>query len=518
MKNTFSQSMAWLHTWGGLLFGWILFAIFLTGSLSVFDREITHWMQPEITNHEVSVAEALNIGGDYLQANVADSPSWFLLPPTIRNPGMAVFWQEGEEFEHVTLDPVSGEVLLRDTEGGHFFVHFHFELNSGVIGRWVVGLVAMMMLVGLLTGIVIHKRIFKDFFTFRPKSGAQRSWLDAHNALGVLTLPFLLVITFSGLAIFAFMYIPSPIKLLYGSSLEDQDEFFHEAHPHVHLEPSGESAPLLLLGGFAERARKAFGGNQIWFLSIDHPGDKNAVVTAGGLNEDRLTLSSQRILFNGVSGEVLQNGITMQPAAQTQRVLSGLHFAQFGGYITHWLYFLSGLIGAAMIATGLILFTVKRRRQYAGANEVSPGFLKFAEKMNVAAVAGPILASLAYFWSNRLLPLDLAHHASWEIGAFFGVWLGSLTHALLRSAHKAWFEQFAAAALLCLTLPLLNLLTTDQHLLATIPAGHWNLAGVDLTVTVMGILFACLVKKLAGRHTKPVANKQAAPLWEFADT
>ncbi|EPM93235.1 membrane protein, partial [Pseudomonas syringae pv. actinidiae ICMP 19070] len=40
--------MAWLHTWVGLLFGWLLFAIFLTGTLSYFKDEITQWMQPEI--------------------------------------------------------------------------------------------------------------------------------------------------------------------------------------------------------------------------------------------------------------------------------------------------------------------------------------------------------------------------------------------------------------------------------------------------------------------------------------
>jgi uncharacterized iron-regulated membrane protein len=47
MKNTFTQSMAWLHTWAGLIFGWLLFAIFVTGTLAVFDKELNHWMQPK---------------------------------------------------------------------------------------------------------------------------------------------------------------------------------------------------------------------------------------------------------------------------------------------------------------------------------------------------------------------------------------------------------------------------------------------------------------------------------------
>ena len=39
--------MAWLHTWVGLWFSWLLFTVFLTGSLAVFSEPITHWMTPE---------------------------------------------------------------------------------------------------------------------------------------------------------------------------------------------------------------------------------------------------------------------------------------------------------------------------------------------------------------------------------------------------------------------------------------------------------------------------------------
>lgn len=67
MKQTLTQSMAWLHTWGGLLFGWLLFAIFLTGSLAVFDQEIDHWMQPEIQQTSVSNAQAVEHAVAYLQ-------------------------------------------------------------------------------------------------------------------------------------------------------------------------------------------------------------------------------------------------------------------------------------------------------------------------------------------------------------------------------------------------------------------------------------------------------------------
>jgi uncharacterized iron-regulated membrane protein len=47
MKENFRQSMAWLHTWTGLVVGWVLYFVFMTGTAGYFDEEITRWMQPE---------------------------------------------------------------------------------------------------------------------------------------------------------------------------------------------------------------------------------------------------------------------------------------------------------------------------------------------------------------------------------------------------------------------------------------------------------------------------------------
>lgn len=47
MKEGFRQCMAWLHTWTGLVVGWILFFVFLTGTTGYVKDEINRWMQPE---------------------------------------------------------------------------------------------------------------------------------------------------------------------------------------------------------------------------------------------------------------------------------------------------------------------------------------------------------------------------------------------------------------------------------------------------------------------------------------
>ena len=46
MFATFRQAMAWLHTWFGLVLGFVLMAAFFFGALSVFDREFDRWAIP----------------------------------------------------------------------------------------------------------------------------------------------------------------------------------------------------------------------------------------------------------------------------------------------------------------------------------------------------------------------------------------------------------------------------------------------------------------------------------------
>ena len=61
--------MAEIHTWTGLICSWVLFVIFLAGSIAFFRAELDVWMQPELPfsdglpDERISLATAL----DYLR-------------------------------------------------------------------------------------------------------------------------------------------------------------------------------------------------------------------------------------------------------------------------------------------------------------------------------------------------------------------------------------------------------------------------------------------------------------------
>src|SRR5690606_28881499 len=214
--RSLTQSMSGLHTWCGLLLGWVLFAIFLTGTLAVFDRELNWWTQPELPATSASQITAVQTAQRWLEREQPNASAWNISLPTERLPSLSVSTGEGRRGVRTLLDAETGAVQeARQSVGGSFFFRVHYTRNMPrTIGLWVVGSAAMAMLVAIISGIVIHKKIFKDFFTFRPAKG-QRSWLDGHNASAVLLLPFHLMITYTGLVIFFLIYMPAAIDALY---------------------------------------------------------------------------------------------------------------------------------------------------------------------------------------------------------------------------------------------------------------------------------------------------------------
>lgn len=105
--------------------------------------------------------------------------------------------------------------LLPEAWAAGFFFELHYSLHAGMPGIYIVGLAGMFMLVALVSGVIIHRRIFKDFFTLRPAANGQRARLDAHNLFGVLGLPFHLVLAYTGIVIFMVNYMPAGMQVAY---------------------------------------------------------------------------------------------------------------------------------------------------------------------------------------------------------------------------------------------------------------------------------------------------------------
>lgn len=509
MKEGFRQAMAWLHTWTGLIFGWLLFAIFLTGTLSYFKDEINHWSTPEVQSHPLDPVASLAMAQRYLQSNAGHAGSWFIRLPSEREPALSVSWRDPNAggrrgMVRKDLDAVSGqEVVGRDSRGGEFFYRFHFELQMPYPwGRWLSTFCAFIMLLGLVTGIITHKKIFKEFFTFRPGKG-QRSWLDGHNAIGVLVLPFHLMISYSSLVIFMYMVMPASILASYGDSGGYFNDLFgRDETPAL----AGVAAPLAPLPTLYAKVQEQAPGARMGFIQVQNPGDSNARVTFSRASADSVAYKrSANWTFDGVSGALLTQGAPESAAMMTSFTFVGLHMGNFAGPWLRWLYFAFGVAGTAVIGTGLVMWLGKRQLKHAKSGHM-PVELRLVEVLNIASMSGLLLGVAAFFWANRLLPVTLQGRADWEVNAFFLAWALSLAHAVLRPGRRAWGEQLALGALAFALLPLLNALTTGQGVNHAIAVGDWAMAGFDLTALGTGLFLAWAAGKML-RAPKAVAKR-----------
>jgi uncharacterized iron-regulated membrane protein len=492
INKTFTRSMSELHTWGGLIFGWLLFAIFLTGTLAIFQAELTHWMRPEFRASQVLPGQALAAADKKLRQFAPHADTWTIHMPQKNSPVLDVNWKRGKVTTERHLDPLTGVVLKeRQTEGGHFFTDFHSELHSGKAGLWIVSAASLVLLAALVSGIVIRKQVFKEFFLLRWR----RTWLHAHIMTGVFTLPFVLLITYTGLVLTFMEVMPVATHLLY----ENKAKLWTEVGLLSDRTRANVPATMLPLEQLLPLAEEQFGKGKIIFVLVKNPGDQQAEVTFIRNIDDRIAAVGDRISFNGVTGELLGIHTKWDPYVYTVRYLAGLHVARFGGYIVSWLYFLSGLMGCIMIAAGLVFFTVKRRSRYAKSSKAVQYAYRAVEALNTTAVTGLIIACAAYLWANRLLPISMRERGEAEIIVFFGVWLIMLVHAFCRSPLGAWVEQLTIAAGLCIGLPLINALTTHVGLLPAMRQGDWMTAGVDFTAIVLGVLLVITAWCVSGK-------------------
>lgn len=527
-REGFRQAMSWLHTWAGLILGWLLFAIFLTGTLSFFKNEFNLWMRPEMHGLPAADAQVAQKSLDALQRKSPEVTQWIMHLPDERDPAVNLLWRGtgNGRFETLRMNPQTGEAIeARQTMGGDFFYRFHFELRTAqkgrwtLEGRWVVGVATMLMFVALITGVITHRRIFKDFFTFRPTKGGQRAWLDAHNVTGVLVLPFYLMITFSGLMIFHTLYMPAGIATTYKNEKGvDSNAYFAdlqgekaESRPRRGANDKVEPLPAIALQPILTEARTRWDGGRIGSLQARRDAKGRAVVEVTRHEGDRLQYRPPRLLFDATTGQWLDQADPTGPAAKTYGVLYGLHLARFADVGMRWALFGFGVLGSLMIATGMVLWTVKRSalsqtkagRQGAAAPAArtkAPFGERLVAAINIATLAGLPLACGVYVASNRLIPVGIEGRADTELAWFFSAWgialLWALACAVARPSRMGWSVPLGAAGAVWTALPLINALTTHTHLGVTLPAGEWIWASMDLSFLATGLLLGWLSWRL----------------------
>jgi uncharacterized iron-regulated membrane protein len=271
--------------------------------------------------------------------------------------------------------------------------------------------------------------------------------------------------------------------------------------------PSGQKAPLASVEDMVRQAQERWGRDDVARVNAVHPGDAAARVAVTRGERGRVSMSPQYMEFEGTTGKLLTVRESVGAAAETRGVFYALHLGRFSDTVTRWLYFLVSFMGTAMVGTGLVMWTVKRRQQLPDLDRPYFGF-NLVERLNIASIAGLSVAMTAFLWGNRLLPHPLQGRADLEVHLFFAVWALTLLHALVRPAKSAWTEQLWAASALLFLLPVLNALTTQRPLWRSLVEGDWVFVGMDIMCWALALLHAVLAIRTVRQGSRSPSRRQ----------
>lgn len=501
MEPTFRASMNWLHTWAGVVLGGLLFAIFWMGALSVFDREIDRWMMPSTRLSDAGRPVSIDaLGSSLAEATEARAPQWAVLLPYDRQPVFRVSWRQPTSQLVVQIfSPDGNQLHDPGTLAGTGFIypfHYMLHLRFSDIGIWLVGFASMGMLVLCVSGVIVHRRLFANFFSLRIGRKPRAVLLDLHNATGVVAWPFHVLITLSGLVVFFAIYFPGGWQLSYPS----RSSFQNDAFGGFDRGRSGRPAQAASLDAVLDSAQRLWHGDGARFLSVRHLGDASSYVSVYRRSEDRVGAVYEVAYFDASSGMLLARSPELLPSSTAQRFLTGLHMIQFRHWSLRWLYFGLGLIGCVMIATGFLFWLESRRRKH---EQLGLGGVRLVEGLTIGSVTGILIATLAFFIINRLLPLGTTflgqQRAALEVWFFYLVWLATFAHAWLRLG-RAWIEQCWVIVAFAVAAMLLNWITTGDHLARSISHRHlWAIFGMDLLLLAGAAVAVLTARKLQYR-------------------
>jgi uncharacterized iron-regulated membrane protein len=470
-----------LHAWAGVLAGLVLYLMFLTGGITLFHEQLEAWEDP-LAQRSATAPRELQRSLDAAFAAHGSVPDdlWFYPPKNGRGEARIGF-QDGDVWKDFWIDSKTGQLTPQRERLAHFIYGLHF-LWHDVTGEWLyyfAGILAVAFLLTLVTGVHIHlKDIIRQFHQFRPDKSRRVLWSDMHKVLGVMGLPFQLMYAYTG----AFIVL-APLLLktftgpVFGGDAKRAEAIAWGSTDNASTSP-GAAATGLSLDELAARAASARPDFVPEYFHLTHHGRSNGVVEVRG-HDAGTPRAVVKVRLRASDGELLEDPRQEGASATTQRWISGLHFAYFGGPSLRVIFFLLALASCATILTGNWVWLARRARSRG--NEV-------LSRLTVGVGAGTWVALGALFLSSRLYPLDWTWRGAAEEITFLAVLTSCIGWALLvRDGATLWWRQLAVAACLFLPVPLL--------------AARWSVAGLfgpgPHVLSVLGVDIGVLATALA---------------------
>ncbi|MFC2504366.1 MAG: PepSY-associated TM helix domain-containing protein [Cardiobacterium sp.] len=391
--HTLKHQLA-LHSWVGISSAILLTISFISGSLTVFNDDITRWASPPAPQIQpaADMAELAR-----LMQHMAEHPehtsSFLLYLHTDENAPAPLHWETGdsETWAYLDADGTLHSHTRPATAAGHVLDELHRSAGIPTIaGEYSMGIVAILYLLALISGTLLAlPKLGQQCLALRLNHSRRRAWLDIHNLLGLTALPFHLIIAITTI-LFVFA---APLSTLLQPLAPP---------PPVAENHTIDERPLLPPQALVAAAQHEIPDLQVRFLAFDSLADREQAL-AVVVGEQPSGGRQLYLALHPYSGALRYRN----HYARARDILHELHFGNYGGYPLRWLYFALGLGGALLFYSGNRLWLDKRAR--GGARRDVRILAALTEGCTYGSISGIALILLAAVgllpFTPRLLPL-----------------------------------------------------------------------------------------------------------------
>lgn len=511
-----------LHTWVGICAGMLLFIGFFAGALIIFKQPLERWASAPAqdsflnSSHHFSSTNLDKLVSEIVQKYPQARNEFTLHLIQNEQHTTPASWSAEESGHELLLTANqsrawindAGELQLQEQVPSllielidmlHRTAGIPALIGGEYLGTYLMGIAAVMYFLALVSGVILLlPTLVKDFFALRAGKNRKRFWLDAHNVIGIASLPYHIVISLT-VIVFAFhdQFYDSLAEVVY----REQPMFGSPPAKPTQTYTLEDLIPASQLLEKLQQEAPEFTITEMRYMGLETP---RATVRAAVVSPRHMVqgAASGFVMINPYSGDITNN--SMLPGKQniwSQLITPffALHFGSYGGDLVRWVYFLLGVSGAFVFYSGNLLWIESRRKQQK--NSAEPVVQRRAPRLMAAATVGICLGAVAGVCTTlaatkwlHLLPgnINLSY-----LSVYYSVFLAAIVWAFWRGAGRASVHTLWLCAFTSLSIPL-----TSWCAIIFPEIGIWWHAStitVDLTAFVFALLFAYAAHKTLQR-------------------
>lgn len=354
-----------VHSWLGLINGFFLILLGLSGSALVFKDEIDDWANKELLTVKQGHRD---IRLHYIYEDITrrypalDGIAW-LNPKPGRGKAynFRLYLNDARITSYdlglISYNPYTGEVLREGSIDDlspsviNWIYQYHFSLQLGVPGAAYVATLGICLIISILTGFIIYRKYIVKVLTFRLKIN-RKNWRtitsDWHRIIGVWSLFFNAIIAFTGFWLNLFAYEPK----LWANEM---------------IPTAPNTLAKVSLDSLYEQALLQMPDLIPTYVYLPTQPKKHFFVRGAVAGEASIWTGNNSIRFDAQTGELISiNRIADERFwNKIEATFYSLHIGSYGGLPIKIIYVLIGLTPGFLSISGFLLWRRRRIRSKA---------------------------------------------------------------------------------------------------------------------------------------------------------